>query len=160
MLLISSLPVCQFLGSPPPKQASVTGRAGETETLSLLPRPQSPGSCPQRESHGLWGYPVEGPYHHQRLALVSLICTRWLLMMVIVAWRYASGTKVPWAGVGCTYSTTYLYAHSCLSFLGFLRASGIACLPSFILTSVQCGRYSYYPHSTDEKHRAQRHPGQ
>lgn len=39
-----------------------------------------------------------------------------------------------------------------LSFFSwFHRASGITCLPSFILETVQCGKNYYHPHFTDEK---------
>lgn len=41
-----------------------------------------------------------------------------------------------------------------LSFFSwFHKASGSTCFPSFILTTVHCGRYYYYPHFTDEKPR-------
>lgn len=54
-------------------------------------------------------------------------------MMVMISSRCARATKVPWASLGCMYSTTCLYAENCLSFLDFAGPVGLHAFPHLFL---------------------------
>ena len=108
--------------------ASTAGRPAESETLSVLPRPQPLGSSPQRIDSGWGDTQQKGPFYQRRWALMSLRHTQWLLMTVIVSSQCKRATKFLWLA-SCTGQYVFIQG---VIFLFLVSQQQCHYLPSLI----------------------------